>query len=186
MPLLAAEPNLYPSTLFDDRSTLELAPRVWRVLHTLPRQEKSVARALHETEMPFYLPLISRRWQLRGRTLTSHVPLFPGYVFLLGDTEERVRALATKRVLRVLEVGDQEALWHDIGQIHRLIASGAPITPEDRLAPGMLVEIQSGPLMGLKGRILRTASGRRLVVQVDFIQRGASVLLDDCTLAPAG
>jgi hypothetical protein len=36
---------------------------------------------------------------------------------------------------------------------------------------------------GLKGRIKRTASGRRFVVQVDFIQQGASVLLDDFALA---
>ena len=32
---------------------------------------------------------------------------------------------------------------------------------------------RSGPLAGLKGKILRTASGRRFVVEVDFIQQGA-------------
>jgi transcription antitermination factor NusG len=46
----------------------------------------------------------------------------------------------------------------------------------------MMVEITSGPLAGLRGRILRSASGQRFVVQIDFIQRGASVELDDFTL----
>ena len=68
-------------------------------------------------------------------------------------------------------------------KIHRLIASGAAVTPEKRLVPGDLVEIRSGPLAGLRGTILKSASGSRFVVQVDFIQRGASVLLDDFTLA---
>jgi transcriptional antiterminator RfaH len=183
MPLLVAEPNLFPLDLFDDEQPPAHETRRWRVLHTLPRQEKSLARILHETEIPYYLPLRERRWQSRGRPLTSHLPLFPGYVFLLADAEDRLKALKTKRVLHVLEVADQQGLWRDIRQVYRLIASGAPVMPEDRLVPGALVEIRSGPLQGLKGRIVRTASGRRFVVQVDFIQRGASVLLNDFALA---
>jgi hypothetical protein len=114
----------------------------------------------------------------------SLVPLFGGYVFLFGHRDERVTALGTQRVVQALPVGDQDGLWHDLRQVHRLIETGAPITPEERLAPGMIVEIREGPLVGLKGRILRTASGRRFLVQVDFIQRGASVLLDDLSLSP--
>ena len=61
----------------------------------------------------------------------------------------------------------------------------APITPEDRLQSGMKVEVRSGALAGLRGTVLRTAAGRRFVVQVDFIQRGASVELDDFMLVKA-
>jgi ribosomal protein L24 len=50
--------------------------------------------------------------------------------------------------------------------------------------PGDVVEISSGPLAGLTGTIVRTATARRFVVTVDFIQQGASVLLDDHTLVP--
>ena len=38
---------------------------------------------------------------------------------------------------------------------------------------------------GLKGKIIRVATGRRFVVQVDFIQQGASVVLDDFAVQPA-
>jgi len=116
--------------------------------------------------------------------LTAHVPLFTSYLFLLADRDERLAALASDRVVQVLTVHDQERLWHDLRQTQRLLATGAAVSAEDRLAPGTPVEITTGPLAGLYGTVVRTASGRRFVVRVDFIQQGASVLLEDCALLP--
>jgi transcriptional antiterminator RfaH len=186
MPVLPVETALFPENLFDDRPTLASTGRLWWVLHTRPRQEKCLARQLRQSEAPFYLPLVARRKIIRGRIVTSHNPLFGGYVFLLAHERERIAALTTGRVVHALRVADQEQLGNDLSQLHRLIESGAPVMPEERLTPGMPVEIRSGPLAGLQGTVLRTASGRRFVVQVNFIQRGASVELDDFMLAPAG
>jgi transcriptional antiterminator RfaH len=183
VPILPAEKEVFPDHLFDEPREASFEDRCWWVMHTRPRQEKSLARQMGDAQVPFYLPLVRRRLLIRGRKLISHVPLFPGYFFLLGSREERVQALSTHRVVNSLVVHDQERLWRDLRQVWGLIATGAPITPEDRLAPGVPVEIRSGPLAGLHGTILRTASGRRFVVQVDFIQRGASVMLDDVHLA---
>jgi len=80
-------------------------------------------------------------------------------------------------------VPHQVGLWHDLGQVSRLIATGAPVTPEARLVPGDLVEIRTGVLAGLTGKVLRVASKNRFVVQVDFIQQGASVELEDFHLS---
>jgi len=182
MPFLPPEPNTFPENLFSEDNTSVRNGRAWWVLHTKPRQEKCLARHLLQSHVPFYLPLIERRSLIRGRMLKSHVPLFPGYLFLLGVRDERLAALATHRVVHSLEVSDQQTLWNDLVQVHRLIGTGAPITPEERLEPGDLVEIMRGALAGLKGRIIRAASGRRFVVQVNFIQRGASVMLDDFNL----
>jgi len=186
MPVLPVEPALFPDYLFDEWPKLVATGRLWWVLHTRPRQEKCLARQLLENEIPYYLPQISRRGLIRGRVVTSHNPLFSSYVFLLGHERERFSALASGRVVQALRVSDQEQLGADLSQLYRLIESGLPITPEDRFAPGMAVEIRSGALAGLRGTILRTATGRRLVVQVNFIQRGASVELDDFMLAPVG
>ncbi|HYV35837.1 MAG TPA: transcription termination/antitermination NusG family protein [Gemmataceae bacterium] len=182
MPLLAAEPNVYPADLFDLGAEAVAAESHWWVLHTRPRQEKALARQLLEHRVPFYLPTIAKRLRIKGRNLTSHVPLFPGYAFMMADREQRVAALTTNRIFHTLPVTNQNALWNDLRQISHLITTGAAITPEDRLAPGDIVEITSGPLTGLKGKILRTATGQRFVVEVDFIQRGASVMLDDSCL----
>jgi transcription antitermination factor NusG len=182
MPILPAEPAHFPDHLFEEQAPPAAANRAWWVLHTKPRQEKRLAQHLHERHVPFFLPLVSRQVRIRARVVLSHLPLFPGYVFVLGNWEERVAALATGRVVQSLKVVDQELLWHDLRQIQQLIASGAPLTPEGRLEPGATVEIRSGPLAGLRGTIINSVSGRRFLVRVDFIQRGASVLLDDVGL----
>src|SRR5687768_5149942 len=114
MPILAAEPQLFPEDLFDSERTTE---RSWWVLHTKPRQEKSLARQLHASQVPFFLPLVPRRLYINKRRFTSHLPLFPSYLFVLTDYSERIRALATKRVVRSLEVVDQARLWDDLEQI---------------------------------------------------------------------
>jgi transcription antitermination factor NusG len=183
MPILPPEPAFYPGCLFEETSPAVSAGQRWQVFHTKPRQEKSLARRLHSKGIAFYLPVVRRRLALRGRVLSSHVPLFPGYLFLLGDGDARLQALETGCVVRTLDVADQQGLWNDLRQIQRLIATGAPVTPEERLTPGMTVEITRGPLAGLRGKIIRAASGNRFVVEVHFIQRGASALLDDFTLA---
>jgi transcriptional antiterminator RfaH len=182
MPILPLEPAVYPECLFDDIPPLETSERRWWVLHTRPRQEKRLAQQLRDKEIPFFLPLVPHQLRIRTRDFCSHLPLFPGYVFLLGTRHERIAALSSGRVVHPLEVHDQARLWGDLRQVNRLIASGAPVTPEGHLVPGTPVEIRSGPLAGLRGTILQAVSGRRFLVRVDFIQRGASVLLDDVWL----
>src|SRR5947207_391033 len=89
MPLLAAEPNVFPADLFEPGVEVAAADSHWWVLHTRPRQEKALARQLLQHRVSFYLPTIAKRLRIKGRNLTSHVPLFPGYAFLLADREQR-------------------------------------------------------------------------------------------------
>jgi transcriptional antiterminator RfaH len=183
MPILPAETSVFPDDLLLVPD-LVLADAEWRVLHTRPRQEKSLARDLVQKEIPFYLPLVAHARRFRGRTMTAELPLFDGYLFLHSDRNAYHEALATRRVVRGLPVTDQERLWADLRRVFALISSGLPVTPEPCLLPGQFVEITSGPLAGLCGRIVRSASGRRFVVEVDFIRRGASVLCEAMTLRP--
>jgi transcriptional antiterminator RfaH len=182
MPILAAEPDRFPIDVLDRSAAA--SGQSWWVLHSKPRQEKSLARFLHAAGLDYYLPLVARRHGVRGRILTAQVPLFTGYVFLWGDREQRGIALSSNRIVQTLNTRDSARLTRDLRQIDALLASGAAITPESRLMPGDVVEISSGPLAGLTGTIVRTATARRFVVTVDFIQQGASVLLDDHTLVP--
>lgn len=183
MPILHREPSLFPEDLLSDPGTPgDGQGRVWWVLHTRPRQEKTLARDLFRQGLRFFLPLTVKRGRVRGRTLLSHLPLFPSYVFLLADPEERLAALDTCRVLHTLKVADQGVLWRDLRQVERLIAARLSLTLEGGLVPGVLVEITSGPLVGLRGKILQSTSGARFVVEVDFIRQGASVLVEGATL----
>src|ERR1019366_6112251 len=186
MPILSLEPQMFPSDLLEAGERDYVEGRVWCALHTRPRQEKSLARNLYAAQVPFYLPLARRQTSSRNRTINSYLPLFTGYVFLRANQDERVAALSSSRVVRSIAVADQQKLVRDLVQVYRLLQLGAPVAAECRMVPGALVEIQYGPLAGLRGKIVQEAARKRFIVAVDFIQRGVSVLLDGNSLVPIG
>ena len=110
--------------------------------------------------------------------------MFAGYVFLYGGGEARYRAMTTNCVSRWLPVPDGQELTRDLCQVRRLVDSGAPLTPEARLEAGSRVRVRCGPLAGLEGRILKRSGEVRLLVAVNFLKQGASLLLEDHQVEP--
>ena len=183
MPILSLEPNLYPEFLLEE-SPWDAMERRWWVLYTRARQEKAISRELFRFQIPFYLPLVQRTCIHRGRRIPSYAPLFSGYVFLYGTEDERVRSVTTNRISRVLAVDDPELLVHDLRQINQLIAANAPLTIESRLSPGCRVRVRQGPFAGIEGVVVMRRGHSRLLVSINFLQRGASVEIDDFLLEP--
>lgn len=175
MPLLHLEPFIYPETLLTEPLPAKEDGSVWWVLHTRPRAEKALARRIAQRRLPFFLPLYKKQWRNQGRLFSSFLPAFPGYVFLQGDPHVRQAALETNLVARVLPVPDQQELHDDLMRIFRLVDSGLPLSPEQRLPEGTVVEITSGVLEGMEGKVIRQAKGVRLFVEVKFLQQGVSV-----------
>lgn len=184
MPILAKEIDLFPGNLLEiagEGGALDGAP--WWALYTRSRQEKQLMRKLVELDMPFYGPLVERRYRSpNGRVRTSYQPLFSNYVFLCGDQAQRYTSLTTNCVSQCYEVKDGKQLLTDLQAIARLIEIGQPITPETQLKAGDRVRIKSGLFAGFEGTILRRDKETRLLVGVNFTQQGASVVLDDCQL----
>lgn len=179
---------IYPEHLLDggvigDREEVESSRR-WRVLYTKSRHEKAVARQLAAREIPFYLPLITRTTVSRGRKLRSLVPLFSNYLFMFGDDEERLEAWTTNCLSRILDVDFPGELRRDLLNLSLAIVSKVPLTKEERLGPGERVRVKSGQLQGLEGTIVERQGNRRLVVAVNFLQQGASMVLDDFQVEP--
>ncbi len=96
MPLVPLETPLHPPDLLQNPAKYE--PSQWWVVHTRPRAEKTLARQLLARNISYYLPFHQRQWRSRGRALCSHLPLFPGYLFLHGDHQARLQALETNLV----------------------------------------------------------------------------------------
>ncbi len=185
MPLLPPEPALYPDDLLSRTAPGRPgADGAWWVLHTKPRAEKQLARRLLGRGVGFFLPCYRRTWLSRGRTQQSHLPLFPGYVFLHGPEQDRLTALQSNLVAHCLPVTDQPRLHADLARVHHLIRSDAPLTPEERLPPGTPVEIVSGPLAGLTGKVLRQGKQLKLCVEVQLLQRGVSVEVEAWMIRP--
>ena len=104
--------------------------------------------------------------------------MFPSYVFLHGNHDARLTALATNLIVQVLPVVDQQRLHGDLLNVHRLILSQLPLTAEQTLPTGTPVEILEGPFAGLQGKLLGRGSHCRLFIEVKFLQRGVSVEME--------
>jgi transcriptional antiterminator RfaH len=183
MPILPAEPDYYPSHLWngpDSTCEAEKPDTVWWCLHTKPRQEKATARDLFNAKVAYYLPQVKKESRTpQGRKIQSVVPLFAGYMFLRGDPQDRLVALRANRLVAILEVADQESLARDLRQIHTVLGSGLPVFEEPTVPVGATVRIVTGPLTGMIGKVIRRGKRDQFVAIVHFLGRGATVELED-------
>ena len=153
-------------------------PRSWFVLHTKSRQEKALARDLAAIGVDHYLPLTVHTRTHGGRKAVVEEPLFPGYVFLLGTTDQAYQADRTKRVANLIRPHDQKQLEWELRNIRIALESSAVLDPYPRLVRGRRVEVTSGPFRGLQGVIEERGKEARLVLQVDVLGRGVSLEID--------
>jgi transcriptional antiterminator RfaH len=182
MPILRKETVLFPDNLLDPGGLATTANFQWRVVYTKPRHEKSVARDLEARGVPFYLPLQSKTAYFRGRSITSLLPVFPSYIFLFVSDEDRDIAFKTNRIVSITDVYDGVRLRRELRQVRRLIESDVPITIESQILPGERVRVRLGPFAGMEGTVLTRRNETRLLVSIDFLQRGASFAIDDYML----
>lgn len=171
MPILRKESEIFPPDLFE----MSIATAPWEIAHLRSRQEKAVARILLDARMPFFLPQIQDKKKISGRTFVSHLPLFPGYIFLRHVNGLRETLWRTNAVANVLEVADQAQLAAELLQIRQLQASGAELTPRDELAPGDPVLIEDGAFKGYSGVVVEERGSLRLIVSVSALRKSIAV-----------
>jgi transcriptional antiterminator RfaH len=179
MPILPAEPDLNPPNLWQLGGCGGPDERWW-CLHAKPRQEKAIARALKLRGLAYYLPQVVKIERTpQGRKIRPIIPLFTGYLFLLGDDHARLESLRTNRLANVLEIADQETVIADLRQIHQMLASGLTVLPEPIMPVGTRVRVKTGPLTGIVGTVIRRGKRDHFVAVVQFLGRGATVELED-------
>jgi transcription antitermination factor NusG len=176
--VLAPEMTLYPETLLSDWAPTrqDSGNEAWYVLHTRPRAEKTVARKLCVQNVGFFLPTLAKPLASRAGKQASQVVMFPGYVFLHGDAEARLKALETNLLVQCIAVKDQAALHDELTKVHTLMHRPTARV-EVNYHTGQKVMIASGPLEGMRGRWLKEGTRGRFVVEVQMLRQGVSVEL---------
>ncbi|MBX3436933.1 MAG: hypothetical protein KF861_05550 [Planctomycetaceae bacterium] len=179
MPIAPQIPDVWPPTLFDDAPEGD-STAAWSAFHVRPRSEKVVSQRLREDgSVGYFLPLSSQKRKYQRRQVEVQNLLFPGYVFVRGDREAiRYCRSRIQGVVNCLDDPNQTVLHDSLCAIRSLIDSGEALTPEERLTPGMPVEITSGPLAGRCGVVIENKKALRFLIQLDFIQQGVSVSVD--------
>ena len=150
----------------------------WRVAYCKPRQEKALAADLRRREIPYFLPMVQREISSGGRRRQNLYPLFPSYLFFAGEERERLAALKTERIVRLIEVNESEQLRfrQEIASLESALQHfPGSIELYPRLVPGARVRITSGPMRDVEGIVMQAQNKRKLWLGVNVLGVGATV-----------
>ncbi len=150
----------------------------WVAAYCKPRQEKSLAWDLCRLEVPYFLPMILRETSSGGRRRRNLYPMFPSYLFFAGEERERLAALKTNRLVRLVEIDPsaQPRFRREISSLE-LALREAPdkIELHPHLVTGKRVQITGGPMKGAVGVILSADNLAKLWIGVTMMGAGATV-----------
>lgn len=179
MPTLPAMADRMPTDV------LESPPRppvAWWVLRTKPRQEKKLARWLGKADVPYFLPLLRRVRNWRGRRIPSEEPALAGYVFMRGAETEALRSFTSGAVVERLRVENAAGLYGELRALDTLCSLRRELRELPGLAEGREVELKAGPLKGLRGVI--TQHGSAFAVRLEILGRCLEVTTDPAEVEP--
>ncbi len=156
-------------------------------MRTRSRHEKKVRAQLADRPgIDVFLPLLERRSRWKDRVQRVQLPLFPGYCFVRFRGPDRLRVLKAVGVVGLVGAsGEPEPIPDsEIEAIRTLAGSRLTYEPFPFLAEGMAVEVLRGPLMGVRGRLLRKDRDLRIVLSVTLIRQSVSVVIDAADVTP--
>lgn len=142
----------------------------WYVVYVKSRAEKKVLQSLQAKNIEAWLPLHAelRKWSDRKKLVRT--PLLPGYVFVRVERKDYDTVLKTDHVVcyvtfegKAVPVRDEEI--QNLQQILRQDQIRVELSRED-LHPGEQVEILSGPLVGVRGELVRIKGKHKVGIRI--------------------
>src|SRR5258708_11811870 len=152
----------------------------WFALQVRTKYELAVANVLRGKGYAPFAPLYTCRRQWSDRVKVREIPLFPGYLFCRLNLQNRLPILTTPGVTQIVGYGrvPAEVNEAEINSLQTMVASGLPSRPWPFLQAGDLVEIERGPLRGLKGILLEVRGSNRIVLSITLLKRSVAVEID--------
>ena len=178
MGLTVAEPHLFKGS--PGNAMGAGTQRHWLAAYTKARHENTVARQLECKAVGFLLPTYARSARWSDRVKSVKAPLFPSYVFVHVNDDERVRVLQTAGVVNIVSVAGRPALLREeeVAMLRECAARPYAVEPHPFLRVGQRVRVTRGPFEGWEGVLTCKRSASRLVVNVEQIMQAVSVNLD--------
>jgi len=159
----------------------------WYAIWTRSRHEQVVREQIARKHYDAFLPTIPRwsRWKDRKKKIDW--PLFPGYCFARFNPDETLAILKCTGVVNIVSFEGRPAPIPDVelDSIRLLVGSDLQYDPCPLIKEGTMVEVVSGPLRGVVGRLVRKDPHRaRLILSVDLIGQAVSVEVDAADVKP--
>lgn len=160
----------------------------WFAITVRPQHEFSVSEALRQKNIESFVPTHTARHRWTDRVKVVNVPLFSRYVLSHFRWEDHVAVLRTPGVNSIVSFGAKPAPIPDaeIDSVKRLISSRLPVEPWPFLQVGQHVRVESGPLGGVEGIVVRRRDACRVVVSISLLQRSVAATVDHADLRPLG
>jgi transcription antitermination factor NusG len=156
---------------------IQLNASGWYAAYVKHHHERKAADLLQRKGVEVLLPLqkVVRQWRDRKKTLS--LPLFPSYLFVHSNLEDKWRILNTPGIFFLVESQGRASTipLEEIESIRRLVASGLPAQAHPYLTSGDRVQICAGPLQGVTGILDRFKNQSRVVINVEVLQKAVSI-----------
>ena len=150
----------------------------WFAIYTNPRAEKKVSDQLNRQGIEHYLPLQKRLKQWSDRKKWVEEPLFRSYLFVHVSELEYLKVLQTYGVVRFITF-ERKAVpvpEDQIALIRRLLLEEVDLeVVEQDFEPGDLVEVNAGPMMGMKGELVSVQGEFRVRVRFEMLAQSILV-----------
>lgn len=152
----------------------------WFAVTVKPRHEQVVHGILQRKGLESFLPVYTARRRWVDRYKNIRLPWFPGYVFSRFDASSRSFVLSTPGVFDIVRRGREPAQIDDeeIHALQKVANSGLAALPWPHLPIGQAVEVDGGPLAGVRGTVLDSKNCDRIILSVTTVHRSVIVDVD--------
>jgi transcription antitermination factor NusG len=162
--------------------------RNWFAVYTTCRHEKRVAHHLEQRQIEHFLPIYRahHKWK-DGTKAVVDLPLFPGYVFVRIDLNDRVGVLEVPGVLSMIGTAKQPAPLPD-REVEALRVGLDPTKaePHPLLTVGQRVRITRGALAGVEGIVVRKKGGLQVVLTLSLLMQSIAIEVNGGDVELAG
>ena len=169
------------------KSTKE--PKEWFCLRTQTKREHIAAAILDRLEeVEVFCPRISQVKNTRAGKKRFVEAMIPGYIFAKFQFHAHSRQVVhSQGITRMVELGERRIIpKHVIEDLKASLPEDVIEAPDLSILPGAEIEVITGSLKGLNGRVLAQMSAQnRIQILLDFLGREIKVSItpDDVLLA---
>jgi transcription antitermination factor NusG len=152
----------------------------WHAVYVKSRAEKKAQLELQAKEIETFLPLQRKLRQWSDRKKWVELPLISGYLFVRISRKEYDQVLKSNNVVSYVKFEGIAAVIpeYQIDYLKLMLKQNSSVVEitREKLEPGQLIEVISGPLIGLKGKLQKIKGKNK--VAVEFEQLGYSALVE--------
>lgn len=157
----------------------------WFVLCTRSRYEKKLAESFEKSRINYFLPtrIVRKKWSDRWKNVET--VLFPGYIFVQFEEQDRYQILNTPGAVRFLYFAGKYATLSrlDVQMINQSLDNSQELeVVNSELFEGQLVKITSGPFKGFEAKLVHHNGKGKLLLEVKSIAQGVLIEIGNAVI----